>query len=424
MTSMILGLLAFMAALAVPSLAQHTPHIDKPVAAVEVANFPMTSFDEVMVSQRTPEIRVAFPTGFDSHYATLTFTGNGSTTTLNNTFTLQTAASANSSAQMCSVKALRYPPGTGVHAYQTAVFPTGAAGSTHTIGIVSSDFADGYGYQLQGTTFGLFRSSGSVLTFTPQSAWNYDKLDGKGPSGHVLDTSKLNIYAVSYGWLGSASIRYFVGAARTRVGQRQLVLVHEDMYSGTQVMPHSVDPSLKLCAKTQNTTNTTQMRLRTPSHGAFLDGAKGNGGVHHATSTIQTSVGTTLYPVLTLRSTQTFRGSTNRVSVRMAHLSVANEATNRALEIRVIKNATSLTGASFVPHVDAFHSTVDVDTTATAMSGGELVMNLYVGQASRESLRLYDDEILLEPGDTLTFAAVYDTGSADVKIGVSFKEEF
>jgi hypothetical protein len=43
---------------------------------------------------------------------------------------------------------------------------------------------------------------------TPQSAFNIDKLDGTGPSGQILDLSKMQMFFIDYSWYGAGSIRY------------------------------------------------------------------------------------------------------------------------------------------------------------------------------------------------------------------------
>lgn len=50
----------------------------------------------------------------------------------------------------------------------------------------------------------------AVDTKYPQNEWNIDKMDGTGESGITIDWSKIQIYAIDYGWLGADRIRYGV----------------------------------------------------------------------------------------------------------------------------------------------------------------------------------------------------------------------
>jgi hypothetical protein len=46
----------------------------------------------------------------------------------------------------------------------------------------------------------------------PQSAWNLDKLDGTGPSGYVIDVTRMQMWFIDYSWYGAGVIRWGVRA--------------------------------------------------------------------------------------------------------------------------------------------------------------------------------------------------------------------
>lgn len=51
-------------------------------------------------------------------------------------------------------------------------------------------------------------STGSISnTYVPQSAWNYDKMDGTGPSGFTLDITTSQIWWSDFEWLGVGNVR-------------------------------------------------------------------------------------------------------------------------------------------------------------------------------------------------------------------------
>ena len=50
--------------------------------------------------------------------------------------------------------------------------------------------------------------SKTIDTKVPQSQWNIDKLDGTGPSGLVLDLTKMQMWYMDYSWYGAGTIRY------------------------------------------------------------------------------------------------------------------------------------------------------------------------------------------------------------------------
>jgi hypothetical protein len=46
----------------------------------------------------------------------------------------------------------------------------------------------------------------------PQSTWNLDRLDGSGPSGYVIDVTRMQMWFIDYSWYGAGVIRYGVRA--------------------------------------------------------------------------------------------------------------------------------------------------------------------------------------------------------------------
>ena len=62
----------------------------------------------------------------------------------------------------------------------------------------------------QNNTFGVLYMQNGTATFTPQSNFNLDKLDGTGKSNFVIDPTKLNIFYIAYGWLGAAPLEFGV----------------------------------------------------------------------------------------------------------------------------------------------------------------------------------------------------------------------
>lgn len=60
-----------------------------------------------------------------------------------------------------------------------------------------------------GPVFRVVKNQGTYHThYAPQSAWNYDKLDGSGPSGKTLDITKAILFVIDYQWLAIGRIRF------------------------------------------------------------------------------------------------------------------------------------------------------------------------------------------------------------------------
>lgn len=78
--------------------------------------------------------------------------------------------------------------------------------------------------------------------WTYQANWNLDKLDGTGPSGVILDPTKLNVYQINFRWLGAGEMRYAIENPLNG----DVMFFHHEHYSNQNTIPHLGNPSLKL----------------------------------------------------------------------------------------------------------------------------------------------------------------------------------
>ena len=60
----------------------------------------------------------------------------------------------------------------------------------------------------RGITANYVTITATVDTRIPQNQWNLDKLDGTGPSGYVLDNSKMQMWLLDYSWYGAGFVRW------------------------------------------------------------------------------------------------------------------------------------------------------------------------------------------------------------------------
>jgi hypothetical protein len=139
-----------------------------------------------------------------------------------------------------------------------------------------------------------------------------------------------------------------------------------------------------------------------------------------------TTVGTVLTPLLSIRQKSTFNSLTN---VGITIPEGYNLQVDNPVRLVVILNST-LTGASW-SDVDTTNSTMEFDTSATALTGGIEIGGEYIGTGSKNTVAgskgLPGRNVLAYGsngvGDILTLAAVRTTTTnADVLAGLTWRE--
>jgi len=121
---------------------------------------------------------------------------------------------------------------------------------------------------------------------TPQSQFNIDKLDGTGPSGMVLDLSKMQMFFIDYSWYGAGTVRFGF-----RDTQGKIIYVHRMvnsnqnfeayMRSGNLPARYEVDNSARRTVLTatclnSDTTLTVANTAGFPSTGTLLIANQGS----------------------------------------------------------------------------------------------------------------------------------------------------
>ena len=306
----------------------------------------------------------------------------------------------------------------------------GTGWSTHVMDsrvfFVSYDAAAHAGaYTLSSTSSSAGTFSQSLAGTAPtdirvtQVNWNRDTL-GAGdlnPSEVTLDQTKLNIYQIRYQWLGAGSIFFYVS---NPVGGNP-ILVHEIEYANANTIPSVDNPTLPLCARVSNGSNTSDIIIESSSMGGFIEGRIISKGISQSKSVEVANIGLTETPILTIHSHDIFKGKTNRVRIRIKLISASVDGTKPSI-LRLTKNPT-LTGASFSP-LDSNTSTIFVDTSATALTGGDVVF--VQGLAKSDSVKLTDEdiEIFIEPIEVLTLSLEATASTVDAVLSLNWEELF
>lgn len=182
-------------------------------------------------------------------------------------------------------------------------------------------------------------------TWTYQSDWNIDKLDGTGTSGVTLDPSKLNIFQIQFRWLGAGEIRWAI----ENPINGDLIYFHHIHYSNRNTTVHLDNPSFRIGYAAYNSTNATITDAHV--HGASMMVAiEGNiidnswpTGAHVTKKTLAQD---TVHGLMTLKNKLIHRDKINLRRVQLKTLTVAFQGQDPAI-ISLFLNGTSVNAHAF-----------------------------------------------------------------------------
>jgi hypothetical protein len=379
---------------------------------------PRTAFGELECAAPTPIIQVDFIYNINTDVVNTDTTGIGSITQSNAMAVLQTGASTSSSVKISTKNYVKYRPGQGVHTRQTAIFTTGVDGCEQLAGCGDDDNGLFFGYN--GNSFGIMRRSGGVDTWTAQTSWNGDVMDGSNsennPSGMLLDQTKGNVYQIQFQHLGFGQQLFFIEDAETG----NFINVHAIKYANNNTVPSLLNPSFPIMWSIENTTNATNMTLYGSSCAAEIEGEVQYLGPRNSLANDKTSIGTTLTNILTIRNKTTFASKVNKTSIQVLNHNIAVDGTKSSI-VELVKNAT-IGGSPSYTDVSTNTSVIEYDTAGTTVTGGQI---LSVSTLAPISSISENDNFFIYPGETLTLAVRATSASTtDASVGLRWVEDF
>lgn len=244
------------------------------------------------------------------------------------------------------------------------------------------DDNDGLFFQVSGTTISVVRRSsvsGSPVD-TSFTVWNVDQMDGHGPSGIELDTTKGNIYEIDFQWLGVGSARFSVNGH----------LVHTLAHANTIAGPYMRTAHLPVSMEIVNVGASVAGSLTHICASVQIDGGDTPPeDIFCAFNSTDVSVGTTERPVLSIRPRLTYGAQTNRMLIIPRLLCASTEGSRAGF--RLVYGGT-LTGASWA-NVDV-RSGTERDASATVLTGGQTLLRSFLPSTNEaQIIHLSDDMI-------------------------------
>lgn len=370
---------------------------------------PFTLFDSQNRYQKDPQFSEELTTG-----GTATYVANESSVDL------AVTTSSGSKAVRQTYRVFPYQPGKSLLVLATFVMNAGKENLRQRVGYFNND--NGVFFQVSNTTksFVLRTNTSGTPSDTRtvnQADWNGDKLDGTGPSGLTLDTTKAQILYMDFEWLGVGSVRcgFVINGA--------FILCHtfnnandlDKVYMTTAILP--IRYEIENTAATASASTLTQICSSVVSEGGYQQVAA----LTWARMTSVMSATTTFQPMVSIRLKSTALGAVVIPSVFNA-IPVGSVLD---YEVVLMKNPT-LTGASF----SSLSTNVEYDLAATALTGGTIVQHVYTAGSNQGSALASGDQTynfdlqlgvsLAGTSDIYTLAARTLSGTDDIIGALSY----
>jgi len=273
--------------------------------------------------------------------------------------------------------------------------------------------------------------AGAEMTYAniPQSSWNVTTT----PFTNYA-TTNLNLYRISFGYLGVADINFYVYNPNTA----KFVLVHKIKWALSATTTHMQSADLKIGIGAQNfstavppVTSTTNLTVQSAS---MFMGLQGKRIISDTTNTVSATrpsgnVTTTETTLLSLANRIAYGNRNNRGKIYPTSITVdtnggnpmlVNLKRNIILSTLSGSNVTSTNLGSF-NYINENNSIAlsNATNTAPANLGGTLLFSFVMGSAQTSVVSLQDIGIELLPGDILTVTGTGIGGSTQTPVTVS-----
>ena len=400
-----------------------------PVATLDGGSFPVTlpvsqtsAFGALLAVQETVPFFLSFPyNNINPEYVT-TSTDGGGTVTADGGHAVLSVTLDGGFADMRSRFPARYIPGQGLSARFTFTSTGCAPGQVQTIGV--GDSQDGFFFGCcdtcsadAGSSFGVLRRASGVDNWVPASSWN-------GMYGTTPPNIAFGIpYQIQWQWLGYGQVTFSIEDPTTG----GFVVAHAIKYAGTSGDTSISNPNLPLNARVTNNRSNSVNILRTPSMAIVRQGLETHDGIRNSATGTITLATAAERQVLSIRNNSTFNGRVNRSLMYVDFISyLAGGSGAQDVILRIRLNDTLIT-PSFTPintNTSLASWNIDGGVFVLGVDGGVALMPIVIDTPNSATLNLTGYNIHLAPGDVLTITGIALAGTPDLRVALSWIEEF
>jgi len=354
---------------------------------------------------------------------------NGGTVSVTdgNLLTVSASTAVDGQASVETKHEVRYRPGHSVIVQFTASYINATnANSFVWCGPYNGQNGFAIGY-LNGVLNIKYEKDGSE-TFVPVSNFNGDALIDA--SGTAIDFTNLNVFRITYAYLGISPVKFEVMQPETDVW----ITVHTIRLHGKQKGTHIDIPYLPIKAEAVNTGNATDITIKSGSWQAGVFGLCQVCGTRFFAFSGEPTIVDADDTLFSFKAVDTFNGKRNHIAAQAINIGAITD-TSDTVKVTFWKNAT-LTGTPSWNNVDTVNSIVQYDTVGKYASGGTEVLSFYLSGAGTgtnvrgfsENISLGDIGLNVFAGDVITIHAkkvhTADVNDFDMGFSVNWQELF
>lgn len=273
-----------------------------------------------------------------------------------------------------SKRYIRYQAGKSQKIMMTSVLGDPVVGRTKRNGYFDAD--NGIFFEQTGTTIAVVlrsKTTGVVVeNRVLQADWNYDKMDGTGPSGITLDSSKSQILFIDLEWLSVGRVRvgFVIGGTIHYVHFFDHANITNSAYMTTANLP--IRYEVFNTADTAESGSIKAICCSVQSEGGFVEEGYFPSSANNGITPI---IVTTRRPILSIRPKATFNDIVNRGDINPLDGLITTSSNNALVEI--VAGGTLSGGAgAWISAGD--HSIVEYNVDRTGITGGRVVESFYV----------------------------------------------
>ena len=383
-------------------------------------------YGEQLATDIKNDVIVQFQYNISSYDAVTDVVDTGTVTQVDNMAVISSGSGASAEAHIYSVNNIRYRPGHTALVHFTAMFENGGVANVKQRAGAFDD-EDGLYVGYNGTDLVVGYLNQGVATEITSDNWNGDSRIVPN-----VDFTKLNVFRIKFGWLGTVPLKFQM----LLPGTEEWVDIHTVRVHGVDSEPHIGNPQMPVQMDiVKDSAGATNVVMKTGSWQAGTFGLCqecGNRPFAHESN--KTLVGSTEQAIIHYRSATTFQSKSNKVRTRLLRYQFFIDsppgAGDTGTVIFRLRRVQSVGGTPSWNNIDANNSVIEFDQAGTYVSTGA-VLGLpefkgydgggFLGSASAGGNEVDAEQynLFLDPGGIYVITAE-DTGGNSVTVRAAF----